>query len=197
MISDSVKNKEDLRAALMKLRRELTAGEAAAASMVIQERVRRLPAFQSAGVIMAYAAYRNEVQTEGLITEALKRGARVALPVTDTLKKEIYARVISEYPTDLVPGAYGILEPKPSCPVVSPKEFELVFVPGVAFDPAGFRLGFGGGYYDRLLPRLQEKTVTVGLAYRFQVVETVFPEPHDWRVKYIVTDTGVIKVEQE
>jgi len=197
MIPDSVKNKGDLRVALMKLRRSLTAGEVAAASMAIQDRVRKLPAFQSAGVIVAYVACRNEVQTGPLIAEALKRGIRVALPVTDTVKKEICARVISEYPGDLVPGAYGILEPNPSCTAISPEELDLVLVPGVGFDPAGFRLGFGGGYYDRLLLRLPEKTITVGLAYRFQVVETVFPEPHDRRVRYIVTETGLIDIQQE
>ncbi|MEW6574673.1 MAG: 5-formyltetrahydrofolate cyclo-ligase [Bacillota bacterium] len=194
MTPHGVKDKVALRTAVLNTRRTLSNEKAARASIEIQNRVRSLPVFESANTIMAYAACRNEVQTGRLITEALKGDKRVALPVTDTDKKEIYARVITAYPEDLIPGAYGILEPKTSCPVIPPQEFDLVLVPGVAFDPKGFRLGFGGGYYDRFLPRLREDTVTVGLAYGFQVVDTVFPEPHDCRVKYVVTDAAVIKV---
>lgn len=178
----------------MRSRRALSDDEAARAGAEIQDRLRRLPVFESARVIMVYAACDNEVQTEGLIVEALRKGKRVALPVTDKEKKEIYARTISKYPEDLIPGAYGILEPKPSCPDVPVKELDLVLLPGVAFDRKGFRLGFGGGYYDRFLSRLSENTITVGLAYRLQVVETVYPEPHDRRVQYIVTEAGVIEV---
>ncbi|MEW6447122.1 MAG: 5-formyltetrahydrofolate cyclo-ligase [Bacillota bacterium] len=189
-----VKDKGGLRAAILRIRRALSDEEVQGASAEIQERLRRLPVFQSARVIMAYAACRKEVQTERLITEALERGKRVALPVTDTGKREIYAKEISEYPEDLVPGAYGIFEPKPSCPAVPPQDFDLVLVPGVAFDAKGFRLGFGGGYYDRFLSRLREDTITVGLAYRFQVVDTVFPQSHDRWVHYIITEADTIKV---
>jgi 5-formyltetrahydrofolate cyclo-ligase len=185
--------KQALRLALLRRRQILSEGEVVAASAAIQEHVRRLPAFQAAGVVLAYAACRNEVQTDVLVREALTAGKRVAFPVTDPVKKALFVRAINRYPDDLVPGAYGIPEPKPSCPAVAPDELDLVLVPGVAFDWKGFRLGYGGGYYDRFLPQVRESTTTVGLAYRFQVVDTVYPEKHDRRVRFVATEETVIE----
>jgi len=187
------KRKKELRLTLLRHRQSLTEEEVATASAAVQERVRRLPAFREAGVIMAYIGCRNEVQTADLIREAIALGKRVALPVTDTRKKALHPRVISHYPEDLIPGAFGIPEPKASCPAVAPEELDMVLVPGVAFDREGFRLGYGGGYYDRFLLQIRESAATVGLAYRFQVVDTVYPEKHDRRVRFVVTENGVIE----
>lgn len=183
--------KRGLRAALLMRRNTLSEEEVSAASEAIRIRVERLPAFYRAEMIMAYASFRNEVKTEELIKSALEAGKRVAFPVTDIRRKEIYPRFIGRYPEDLEIGAYGIREPKPFCSVATPEELDLILVPGIAFDTQGFRLGFGEGYYDRFLPRA--RGISIGLAYSFQLQETVFPEAHDWPVDFVVTEDMTIE----
>lgn len=185
--------KNDLRLLLFDQRAGLTAAEVAKRSILIVKRLTGLPVFCAARTVMAYVAHRNEVETAQVIREALTQGKRVVLPVTLTREKALSARQIAKFPEDLVPGAYGIPEPKAFCPEVDPAELDLVLVPGIAFDLRGYRLGYGGGYYDRFLPRLREDAVTVGLAYDFQVVPTVYPSPYDQPVKLVVTEERVIE----
>jgi len=188
--------KKDLRTAILARRLALAPAEVAGKSAVIQAKLWQLPAFRTARVLMAYVACRNEVETEKLIRDALLEGKRVVLPVTDVRRKMICARLISRYPEDLVAGPFGIPEPAAFCPLVAREELDLVLVPGVAYDIKGYRLGYGGGYYDRFLPGLRPNAVTVGLAYDFQVVSTVYPEAHDWPVAFVITEKRVIKSRQ-
>ncbi|MEW6182185.1 MAG: 5-formyltetrahydrofolate cyclo-ligase [Bacillota bacterium] len=187
--------KEEARAVLLKRRDALIKETVKDWGETIQESVRRLPLFQGARIIMFYAPFRNEVETEGLIKEALAAGKRVVFPVADKVNRELVARQIMRYPDDLTPGAYNILEPLSSCPVIAAKEVDLIFVPGAAFDPQGYRLGYGGGYYDRFLPRT--KGISIGLAYHFQLLVTVFPEEHDWPVNFVVTEDVTIETNAE
>lgn len=188
--------KRDLRTAILARRLALTPAEVARKSAVIQGKLWQLPAFRTARVLMAYVACRNEVETEKLIRNALLEGKRVVLPVTDVRRKMICARLISRYPEDLVTGPFGIPEPGAFCPLVAREELDLVLVPGVAYDVKGYRLGYGGGYYDRFLPGLRPNAVTVGLAYDFQVVSTIYPEAHDWPVTFVITEKRVIELRQ-
>jgi len=71
---------------------------------------------------------------------------------------------------------------------------DLIGVPGVGFDRRGYRLGFGGGYYDRVLAGLNSRTITVGFAYSFQVLESLPREPQDQMVKRILTEQGFIQL---
>ena len=95
-------------------------------------------------------------------------------------------------PDELTPGPFGIAEPRPSCPTVAPAALDVILVPGVAFDRAGGRLGYGGGFYDRFLaactgPRL-------GLAFALQLVACVPREAHDLPLAVLVTEAEVIRV---
>jgi len=92
---------------------------------------------------------------------------------------------------DLSTGSYGILEPREELlGLKSTADVELCLVPGVAFDQIGNRIGYGGGYYDRLLDSINGRTV--GLAYSFQVLDEIPSEPHDKRVDIVVTEKGII-----
>jgi 5-formyltetrahydrofolate cyclo-ligase len=93
----------------------------------------------------------------------------------------------------LQPSRLGIREPKPTAPVATLAEAGLVLIPGLGFDGAGRRLGFGGGFYDRLLAKPPRKTFLLGHAHAFQLVSRLPDEPHDIKVKAVVTPQGVIR----
>lgn len=186
--------KQELRAELLALRMGLTPEEVRAHSAAITARVRAWPRFQQAKTIMAYADFRNEVQTGAIIKTALESGKMVGLPVADKEEKTMRVIRVEDYPGDLESGAYGIPEPRPGLPEMAADEIDLVLAPGVGFDRDGYRLGFGGGYYDRFFSLVGRSTVKVGLAYDFQVRETIHPDSHDRGVHYIITQTRMLRV---
>ncbi len=91
-------------------------------------------------------------------------------------------------PQDFVRGAFGIMEPASTCPAVAPEEIHTVLVPAVAYDTRGFRLGYGGGYYDRFLPTLLPSAELVGLTYEELLVEQLPVDRHDHPVRWVVTE---------
>lgn len=188
--------KQELRAELLERRAALTPEEVAEKSAAVTARVLELPHFEKAQTVMAYADFRNEVQTGGIINAALRAGKRVGLPVADRERKSMTVVRIEHYPDDLESGAYGIPEPRPGLPGIETGEIDLILVPGVGFDLDGYRIGFGGGYYDRFFRTIRRRTVKVGLAFDFQVRRTVHPDSHDRGVNYIVTPTRTLRVPQ-
>jgi 5-formyltetrahydrofolate cyclo-ligase len=96
-------------------------------------------------------------------------------------------------PADMAPGAFGVLEPPAEAPLAPPDAIEVAIVPGVAFDEAGRRIGFGKGYYDALLAEWGDRVFTVGIAYDEQVVDACPAEAHDRGVSVIVTPTRTIR----
>jgi 5-formyltetrahydrofolate cyclo-ligase len=153
-----------------------------------------LPAWQQAGTIMSYVSFGSEVATPPLITAALAAGKRVAVPFCVREGRRLIASEVLAFPDDLQPGTLGILEPRPeSLRPLAPELIDLVIVPGVAFDRAGNRLGYGAGYYDRFLATLKPGAVTAGLAFAKQIVASVYPEAHDRPVDMVITETEIIK----
>lgn len=158
--------------------------------------------FLEARSVGFYKAVDNEVDPSCLFLHTAHLNKLFFLPVTDRESRKL--RFVHFRPGDaLRPGAFGILEPLvPSvdsgCDSVD--EIDLLFVPLVGFDLDGFRLGFGGGYYDRLLARDGEcsvvrqslKPLRVGLGFGCQQVEKLPQEPHDVPLHYVITEDGVI-----
>lgn len=186
--------KRELRAELLRRRAALTPDDAARHSAAVTARVLEWPRFQRAETVMAYADFRNEVQTGGIIGAALRAGKKVGLPVADVAQKTLKVVRIERYPDDLESGAYGIPEPRRGLPAIAVREIDLILAPGVGFDLDGYRLGFGGGYYDRFFRIIRRRTVKAGLAFDFQVCETIHPDSHDRGVHYIVTPTRTLRV---
>ena len=112
------------------------------------------------------------------------RGLAIAWPRVDG-DALVFARC---RPAALVAGAYGILAPPPDAPPVVPDAFDLILVPGVAFDAEGRRLGRGGGHYDRVLASLPPRATSVGIGYDFQLVASVPCEEHDVPVDMVITE---------
>lgn len=186
--------KSEIRKHILKLRAAMSPGELAEKSSAIVERLMALEEFRRAGTIMAYVDFRNEVQTGALISRCLAGGKRVSVPITDIANKVLTPSEILAYPDDLTPGAWGILEPGPGCVrPLAPEELDMIIVPGVAFDLNGDRLGYGGGFYDRFLPRTKPGTVFLAPAFELQIQDNVYPGPHDCPVHIIVTEERVIR----
>ncbi|MBC7342442.1 MAG: 5-formyltetrahydrofolate cyclo-ligase [Clostridia bacterium] len=161
-------------------------------SSAIAREVLNLAAYRRAQTIMTYVAFRNEVRTEIIIREALAQGKRVAVPLCSKARRQLIASQLLDFPGDLAPGTWGIPEPKPEAlRPLDPQAIDLVIVPGVAFDRRGYRLGYGGGYYDRFLLRLGQGSVSVGVAFSLQVVDELPCEERDRPVNLVITESGI------
>lgn len=141
--------------------------------------------------VMLYLSMRSEVETIGLLEQLLRAGRQVCAPVVNMRDRQLIPRQLCDVETTLVRHPYGMLEPKATCPMVSPSRLRLIFVPGIAFDSGGYRLGYGMGFYDRFLPQCPN-AVWVGLAYQAQVVAETFPQSWDVPVHRIFTENGEI-----
>lgn len=158
-----------------------------------------LPEFRSAGTVLLYVHARAEVRTRSLLRRILPGGRRILVPYCVEGDLALFRL---EWMDELGRGQYGIPEPKPelrSRPVkqAGPDEPDLIVVPGVAFDRCGGRLGYGYGYYDKLLQRVRPEAVSVGLAFECQLVEHIPVEPHDVRLEMIVTEHTVYRCRKE
>ncbi len=183
--------KAAIRAEALAARRALDADARRALSLSIAERVTRLDAFRRASVVHCYIDARDgEVATRDLVARMLRSGRRVVCPRAERRPRRLehYAIRLLD---DLEETALGLWEPDPArARTVDPAEAELVLVPGIAFDPLGWRIGYGAGYYDRFLAT--SRAETVGLAYSLQLRAAIPHEPHDVPLDRIVTEIETI-----
>jgi phosphoribosylglycinamide formyltransferase-1 len=180
------KMKEDMRREMLQKRDEHHSRKGHQLCILIMDRFLRLGEFNSAKCILLYASKGSEVHTEGIIRSALSLGKRVALPVTNKERHELELYEVHSV-DELAPGAFEIMEPEANAArKVEPDEVDLAVVPGVSFDQRGHRIGYGKGYYDKLLPKISGKKV--GLAYEIQIVGRVPEDPHDVAVDMVVTE---------
>jgi 5-formyltetrahydrofolate cyclo-ligase len=148
-----------------------------------------LPEFERAETVLAFVSIRTEVRTQSTLQTAWTAGKRVALPrvVGDELQLHL---VDSE--TVLVEGAFSVPEPPEAAAHLEPGEVDFALVPALAVDPSGHRIGYGGGYYDKLIPLLQHAS-TCAVAYDFQLISEVPVLPFDVAVDLVVTDERLIR----
>lgn len=164
----------------------LTPEQRAEASRKMFGRAVAWPVWREARTVLLTWSLPDELAATRLIEAALADGKRVALPGYDAGSGGYVARRIEHPGSDLAAGKYGVREPRPECPDVPFAELDLLLVPGVAFDPAGNRLGRGGGFYDRMLA-LTTAAVSCGVGFDEQIVSGVPVEPHDVKLHYVLT----------
>lgn len=181
--------KRSLRAATLARRRELTRQQVASLSSALHQRFFGLPEFQSAKVLALYAPIHHEVETDAVAMAALASGKTLLYPAV--VGADLEFRTVCGLER-LVPGKFGILEPQGD--PVDPADADLIVVPGVAFDLCGRRIGYGKGYYDRSLHRLERSGRLAAFCYDFQLVQEIAGEPHDVTMDLIVTELRVVRV---
>jgi 5-formyltetrahydrofolate cyclo-ligase len=186
-----------------KLRREMRAhlrgmGPAlhAEASLVICHLAANLPAFLKSRCVALFAPLPSEPDVHPLIEEAWAQGKHVVLPLM--IKRgpapELDWHEVADWDEVVVSGPFGLREPDPlRCPRVPISALDCVFVPGVAFDPEGFRLGRGGGFYDRFLSLTPTTLPCIGVMFSLQTVPAVPREPHDQALRSVITEDGLVE----
>ncbi|MCI0634224.1 MAG: 5-formyltetrahydrofolate cyclo-ligase [Actinobacteria bacterium] len=182
--------KRALRREVLAARNALAVDDRAAWSSAIVERLLALPEAADARTVMAFWSFGSEVDTAPLISRLLDDGRTVALPRTEG--PEIVP-VAYERGDPVRSTAYGAMEP-PFGRVLGAEELDLVVVPGVAFDRDGNRIGYGRGFYDRLLSRARSEVPAVAIAFGMQVVDHVPIGGADRRIDAIVTEDEVVRV---
>jgi 5-formyltetrahydrofolate cyclo-ligase len=158
-------------------------------SRVIKDKLFSSDEYRHARTILFYASFAGEVDTSEMMRQAQRQSKTIVLPVISESQKKITPSQVLDLNCELEIGPYGVLHPKKSCfRPVDLDDIDLVIVPGVAFDKKGNRLGRGKGYYDRLLKNIPPHIPTVGLAFAFQILDTL-PQlaEHDCPVKKVIT----------
>lgn len=191
--------KKRLREKLLKKRDAISPDQKALKEDSIGKRLFALDVFKEARSVLLYVSFRSEVDTTGFLQPILDLGKTLVVPSVDSRHKLLKLYKINNL-SELVPGYMGILEPGiTEDRGVNLKNIDLVVIPGTGFDLSGNRLGYGGGYYDRLLSYESRKLAkvehipTVALAFEEQIGEEIPAEPHDIKVDIIVTDERVIQ----
>jgi 5-formyltetrahydrofolate cyclo-ligase len=180
--------KRSVRERILRAREAMPAQLRVAASTAIAATLSRRPDFIAARVVLLTLPFGSEWDTGLLLSAALAGGKTVAVPRVNQERHMLEIHAVCDAAREIAPGYRGIPEPRADCPTVALASIDWVLVPGIAFDAEGRRIGYGGGYYDRLLPLLETGTTRVAGAFELQVVERVPAAPHDATVDAIVTE---------
>jgi len=184
--------KRALRAQVIAARDALDEGVRAAASLRICARVARLPSFAAARVVLVTLPFGSEWDTRPLARAALASGKTLVVPRVNGATRMLELHAIGDIVADVAPGFHDIPEPRATRPRIDAATIDWVLVPGVAFDLTGRRLGYGGGFYDRLLPLLRPDAPRIAGAFDLQIVERVPATTHDLTVGLMVTETRIL-----
>jgi 5-formyltetrahydrofolate cyclo-ligase len=185
-ITDS---KSDLRQKIREALRKISLAVRTVESMDLCARLE--PQLQSAHTILFYAPLPNELDVWPLLEKLLKTEKICALPAFDNATQFYTARRVKNLETDIFTGKFGVSEPLLECEEIPLNKFDLVLVPGVAFDLNCNRLGRGKGFYDRILSAASG--IKCGIGYDFQLLESIPTEPHDAKVDFVLTPERCVK----
>ena len=186
--------KQDLRRQYKAIRLGILKAEKEKLDASVFKNVQKLASYQEAQIIFAYASSSIEVDTFAILEHALSHGKTVALPrcIPGTRQMDFYK---IESLQDLEKGSYGILEPR-AIPKNKIENFNwgLCIVPALCYDREGYRLGYGGGYYDRFLPKFSGHTV--GLTYASCFQEALPKDTNDFAVEAVITEQGTFLIQK-
>lgn len=185
-----VNEKKILRKDMISKRKSLTKNDVESKSLAILENIKSLNLIEDANHVMIYMDFRNEVATSEFINFLKLKGKKIYIPRVNTTTNELDIYLISSN-DDLILSNYGILEPNPENEACDPKIIDLILSPGVAFTKDCYRLGYGGGFYDKFLISTREDVIVAALSFSMQIVDSIPVEAHDKQLNYIVTEDKI------
>jgi 5-formyltetrahydrofolate cyclo-ligase len=188
----------DLRAEKAALRQAVLAQRDALTGAARSDLGRRITAallaqhtLATARTVAGYLSFGSELDTADFVAAVLAAGKRLVLPRVDRERRRLDLHVVADLKSDLVPGVWGIREPSPECcPRATLEEVELMLAPGVAFSPGCDRLGYGGGFYDKLLAGRGAQPLVIAAAFDLQIVAALPVGPNDAPVDMVVTESA-------
>lgn len=188
---DEMADKREIRKKILAIRNGMSPAEIAVKSDSIVRELTGLRDFREASTLMVFLSFGSEVLTDDLLRWGWEAGKRMVVPLCSPQDRRLTPCLLDSF-AELGIGRYGIREPKrENIQPASPEEIDAILVPAVAFDRRGYRVGYGGGYYDRYLPKVP-RAVRIGAAFSCQIVAGVPADPYDVPVDRIVTEEETI-----
>ncbi len=191
--------KQAIRQRIIADREQLSANLRAQFSSGIAQRILHMPVYQAARAVLGYMSFGAEFVSDSLMQQVLADGKQLLLPKVNLVTNELDLYRVTDLQHDLVPGLWEIREPlvERCVRVDRLKEVDFILLPGVAFGRDGARLGYGGGFYDKLLARLNDgdgahRPALVAAAYTMQIVAGIPQEATDRKVEWLVTEIETI-----
>ena len=176
--------KAELRKQVLQEMKAISQEQKQAMDQALTDQFLKHPFYQEAKVIATYLSFPHEFQTQELIEQALKDGKKVLIPKTYPKGRMDF---VVYNPQQLVKTSFGLLEPQGNLEVVDASQIDLIHVPGLAFTTEGYRIGYGGGYYDRYLKHFSGHTLST--VYPCQIQDFI-PEKYDIPVEEVLIDEG-------
>lgn len=194
--------KQQIRKTILAAREQLPADVRAAHNALITERLLQMPEYKLAKTVLGYMNFGSEYASELWVAQVLADGKQLLLPRVNRHTNTLDLYRVDDPEGQLVSGLWGIREPVVErCERVNDiNEVEFVLLPGIAFSPDGARLGYGGGFYDKLLAKFdarKARSVLVTAAFGLQMVDKIPQEETDVRIEWIVTEAETIKCNRE
>ncbi len=183
-----MEEKKELRKKILGIRNNMLKEDVENNSRIITDKIISLDIYKQSKVVFIYMDFNNEVMTSYLIRHMFSDKKRVVVSYTDTVNNVLILSEIIEK-ADMILNPFGYYVPKNILPVAI-EEIDLVIVPGVVFDKNLNRIGFGKGYYDKILNKLKSSAKKVAVAHEFQVLENIPSEEHDVKMDMIITEMG-------
>lgn len=186
--------KQTIRKNILAQREQLSADIRAAHSAAITARLLQLPEYRRAETVLGYMNFGAEFASELWVERALADGKRLALPKVNRHTNHLDLYWVEDPENQLAAGLWGIREPvvERCAKLVAPDEVEFALLPGVAFTRSGARLGYGGGFYDKLFAGMAQRPILAAAAFALQLVEALPQEATDIKVGWIVTERETI-----
>lgn len=187
-----MKTKSEIRKIILNIRNNMTKEQVIEKSSIIMNKIISSEEYKKSQTVFIYMDFKNEVMTSDLIKSMLNEGKTVVIPYTDTVNTILIPVELHDIENDLITSPFGYKEPKKEKIIpVDPKEFDLIVVPGVVFDKRLNRIGYGKGYYDRILINKRNDVKAIAVAFELQVLDEIPFEEHDVKMDMIITEENI------
>jgi 5-formyltetrahydrofolate cyclo-ligase len=184
-------DKKTLRKHIIALRSEKTRDERIEAETIVFNLLKQFDLFFNAKNISSFVDFRDEISMTVINQAIIDAGKTLLLPYISPTTKEMQFYMVEDL-SSLKRNSFGILEPDPEMhSLYDESRIDCVLTPGVAFDAKGYRLGYGGGFYDRFFSRIEKAIPKIGIAFDLQCVETIPVEYYDHPITHIITEKGI------